>query len=379
MRLLRRVLPVVAVAAIAATGCGKKAGLDDTEILASYDSLHGGIVFATRAIKASAGYDLYWTPIAPPAAIGAQPVVRLTDADGHEWQPSVSPGGNGIAFAREGDGIFLVNTNGRVRRISETSGTSFADSLPAVSFDGQLVAWVREDLSKPILAASGRESGFSQSYIMVANADGSDPRAQLPKEGIVQDAPRFEPKDRSYRLVWSEFDARTINAAGPQNYGIWLHDPIVKMGSFICQAPGIVVGQVQYRCFGQHLAWPVPNTIIIPQNGLEFSLDGSPQDNVQPRLVEALQTQQLGIPVIEQIGGFHRTFPISAHYLRNELMIFDGIVTSVDGDLPTLAFYLASTDGSAVRRVTIEGYTFDYDPAFTGGFFLSVATPQIIE
>ncbi len=354
-------------------GCGTKAGLDDTEILAPYNALSGGVVFATRAIEASAGYDLYWTPIPQAGDIGAQPVVRLTEANGHEWQPSVSPGGNGIAFAREEDGIFLINKNGRIRRISDTNDTSFADSLPAVSYDGQLVAWVREDLSQPI-----GEDGFSQAFIMVANSDGSDPRALFKKDGIVQDAPRFEPMDRSYRIAWSEFDARTLGPTGPTSFGIWLHDPIAKMGSFVCQAPGITVGQITYRCFGQHLAWPVPNTIILPQNGLEFSLDGSPPDNVQGTLLGAIQMQQVGFPVIEQIGGFHRTFPISAGYYRNERMVIDGIITNVDGDFPTLAFFIASVDGAIVQRLFINGYTNDNDPFSTANFLFSVATPQII-
>lgn len=370
MNVSTRVLGLVAVVLL---GCGKKAGVDDTEILASYEGLSGGVLFATAAIRASAGYDLYWTPIPAPVVTGAQPVVRLTEADGHEWQPSVSPGNNGIAFARADDGIFLINTNGRIRRISDTNGTNFADSLPAVSFDGKLVAWVREDLSQPI-----GETGFSKTFIMTANADGSEPVELLPKDGVVQDAPKFDPTDRSYRLAWSEFDARSITAAGPQVYGLWVHDPIAKMGSFVCQAPGVVVNNIRYRCFGQHVAWPIPSTIILPQNGLEFRLDGGPADNIQARLVGAIQNQMIGVPVTDQVGGFHRTFPISASYLRNELMVTDGIVTSVEGDLPSLGFFVAATDGSEVRRLTIAGYSFDFDRINTLGFFLSVATPQII-
>ncbi|MEQ9503912.1 MAG: hypothetical protein RIT81_44065 [Deltaproteobacteria bacterium] len=367
-----RVLTILALVAGAA-GCGKAAGLDDTEILQPYASLSGGVVFATRAIQASNGYDLYVTPIPAAGDIGSQPAFRLTEAQGNEWQPSVSPGGNGIAFARSDDGIFLINRNGRVRQISDTDGTRFVDSLPAVSFDGQLVAWVREDLNQAI-----GDTGFSQAYIMVANADGSDPRILIEKEGFVQDAPRFEPMDRSYRLVWSEFDARTLSGSGPTSYGIWLHDPITKMGSYVCQAPGVAVGQTVYRCFGQHIAWPIPGTVILPQNGLEFSLTGGPPDNVQARLVESISTQQVGFPVVEQVGGFHRTFPVSAGYFRNEVMVIDGLITDVNGDLPTLGFFMASVDGATVQRLFVAGLSNDYDPNNTAGYLFSVATPQII-
>lgn len=356
-----------------AAGCGKAAGLDDTEILAPYASLSGGVVFASAAVPGSGGYDLYWTPIPASGDIGAQPIVRLTEASGNEWQPSVSPGGNGIAFARHEDGIYLINKNGRIRRISDTSGTSFADSLPAVSYDGKFVAWVREDFSKPI-----GDEGFSQAFIMIANADGSEPRALLAKDGIVQDAPRFDPQDRSYRVAWSEFDARTVAPTGPTNFGIWIHDPIAKMGSYVCRAPGITVGDTTYRCFGQHLAWPIPGTLVLPQNGLEFSLDGSPPDNVQGTLLSAIQVQQVGFPVIQQIPGFHRTFPISASYYRNERMVLDGVITNVDGDLPTLGFFVASTDGAIVQRLFIQGINTDNDAINTSGFLFSVATPQII-
>lgn len=362
------------VTALATGACSDPAGVDGTQILEPLENLRGGLVFATRAIQGSAGYDLYYTPIPDAVVIGAQPAVRLTEADGNEWQPSVSPGGNGLAFARDDDGIYFISPNGRIKRISDTNGTNFADSLPAVSFDGKLIAWVREDLSKPI-----GDTGFSQAFIMTANADGTNVEALLPKEGIVQDTPKFEPLERSYRIAWSEFDARSLTASGPSIYGIWIHDPIAKMGSYVCQAPGVVVANIGFRCFGQHLAWPVPEVIILPQNGLELSLNPAiAHDNVQGRLIDGIQNQNIGIPVRDLIPGFFSTFPVSANYLRNELMVFDGIVTSVEGEFPTLAFFLATPDGSAVRRVVVNGLSFDYDPNSTVGFFFSVATPQII-
>lgn len=372
MRVCSRVLATV-VAPLVVSGCPAEAGLDGTDILLPFGDLRGGMVFATRAFVGSAGYDLFYVPVPPVSTVSPQPAFRLTEADGHEWQPSVSPGGNGIAFARHEDGIFFINPNGRVSRISDTGGTSFADSLPAVSHDGKLIAWVREDLDRRV-----GDSGFVESFIMVANADGSEARALLPKPNIVQDAPRFEPLARSYRLIWSEFDAGSFGASGPGFYGLWLHDPIVNMGSFICQTPGEAVQGVPFRCFGQHTAWPVPTAIVFPQNGLEVYLDGSPADNVQGRIIESLQMQQIGVPVLDPIPGFYRPFPVSASYLGAERMLLDGLVTSVEGDLATLGFFVAAVDGTTVWRLSIQGYGRDFDPENTSGYLFSVATPQLI-
>src|SRR5688572_8725205 len=122
-----RLIPILGLAA----ACGDEAGVEGTNILVDYAQLSGGVVFATGAIVDSNDYDLFWTnaPIVP--TIDPQPLVRLTEASGSEWQPSVSKGGNGIVFAREGDGIFLINTSGRISRISNAEDKDrVRDSLP---------------------------------------------------------------------------------------------------------------------------------------------------------------------------------------------------------------------------------------------------------
>ena len=59
-------------------------------------------------------------------------------------------------------------------------------------------------------------------------------------------------------------------------------------------------------------------------------------------------------------------------------MIFDGLVSSVDGDLPSLGFFVAGVDGKNVARLYLQGHTYDYDPTNTAGYLFSVATPQFV-
>lgn len=353
--------------------CGPDAGEEDSEILAPFDALPGGMVFATGALTGAHGYDLWWVPVPLAGTPDAQPPVRLTDAMGDEWQPSVSPSGKGIAFARKDDGIFLITESGRIRRISDTRDTKLKDSLPAVSYDGVRVAWVREDESKLI-----GESGFPQAYIMVANYDGSDARPVNPRENTVQDAPVFEPVPRSNKLAWSEFSVLTLTQGGPQNYGIWVHDMDANTGNFICNDPTVIEG-LQLRCFGQHLEWPIQNAIVVPQNFLELNpIDGS-RGTIYPQVLSSVMTQQAGVPeTTPAIQGFHRPFPLSASYDGINRLVFDGLVGSVEGDLPTLAFFVSQVDGGGVWRLRVQGHSFDYDLGNTGNFLLSVATPQLI-
>ncbi len=352
--------------------CGADAGADGTQILFPYEQMPGGVVFASTSFAGTAGYDLYWAPVPATATLEGQPVFRLTETNGDDWQPAVSLSGRAVAFARKDDGIFLIGVSGRVKRISETDGTAFQDSLPAVSADGRRVAWVREDRAKPVA-----DTGFYETSIWVANFDGTDARAVFPRPGSVQDAPVFEPILGSNRLAWSEFDATSLGPNGPQRYGIWLHDLANVSGQFVCQTSYRIVDRV-YRCFGQHLAWPIPNTLVLPQQFLEISLDGTAPNTVYLTILDSLTTQQLGQPIIEQIPGFYSPFPLSASYQGIERMIFDGVVTSVEGDLPSLNFMIAAVSGDSVWPLVLANRATEYDPASTGGFLFSVATPQFM-
>lgn len=369
----RRMRGRVFLAVSLVCACGPDAGEEDSEILAPFDALPGGMVFATSALTGANGYDLWWVPVPLAGTADAQPPVRLTEAMGDEWQPSVSPGGGAIAFAKKEDGIFLITDSGRIRRISDTRDKNLGDSLPAVSYDGVRVAWVREDFSRPI-----GESGFFETYIMVANYDGSDARPVNPREGAIQDAPVFEPVPQSNKLAWSEFSVLTLTQGGPQNYGIWVHDMDANTGNFICDDP-TVIQNVQYRCFGQHLEWPIKNAIVIPQNFLELSPVDANRSTIYPEVFASVMTQQLGVPeTTPAFPGFHQPFPLSASYDGVNRLVFDGLVGSVEGDLPTLAFFVSQVDGGGVWRLRVQGHAFDYDPKNTASFFFSVATPQLI-
>lgn len=356
------------------SACTGGAGSDGSEILFPYEGLSGGMVFATREINGAAGYDLWWVPVPLNATVSPQPVARLTDAQGDEWQPSVSKDGNAIAFVRKDKGIFLINNSGRVSQISDTGGTDFKDSLPALSADGSRVAWVREDFSKPI-----GDTGFVETFIMMANFDGTEARPLNAKSGVLQDAPTFDPAVGASRVAWSEFNVQTLGPQGPNDYGIWIHNYETATGRFICQSPPIVIEGVAYRCFGQHLVWPIDQAIILPQQFLELFDTGNPPSSIYPRVIESISTQQLGIAET-QVGnpGFFGAFPMSASYQDRNRLLFDGLVSSVDGDLPTLGFFVADVDGGGLWRLNIQGYFNDYDPTATANFLFSVATPQLI-
>lgn len=352
--------------------CGGGAGDDGTEILTPFDSLSGGVVFASSAFIGSNGYDLYWAPVPQFATLQAQPVLRLTETDGNEWQPSVSANGRAIAFARQDEGIFLIAETGRIKQISDVTDTPYKDSLPAVSPDGTKVAWVREDTTKPV-----GETGFFETVIMLANYDGSDAKALLPKVNVVQDSPRFDPKMDSHRIAWTEFNAATVLETGPQTYGVWLHDYQLGTGDHLCQG-NAVVGQASWRCFGQHLAWPLDNAVVLTQSFLELYIDRSPATSSYETLMTTLTGQNLGVPELDGPAGFFGAFPLSASYLGSSRMILDGVVTASDGDLPGLAFYVAEVDGTELWRLNLADYYADYDPQNTAGYLFSVATPQLI-
>jgi hypothetical protein len=357
---------------LALAACGGSAGTEDTEILAPFEALAGGLVLASGAVQGSHGYELWWAPLPAAPVLSPQPLVRLTDAGGDQWQPSTSPGGNGIAFATAGDGVFLITTSGRIRRISDTRGTALRDSLPAVSFEGDRVAWVREDTGQPI-----GDTGFFQTYIMMANADGSDARALSPSPNTIQDTPKFEPRFGGNRLVWSEFAADTLSVEGPQDYAVRLFDFTTGTDRFLCRGDVEVAGFL-FRCFGQHLTWTVNDAVVLPQSFLELYIDGSPATSSYVNLLESISSQELGRPVLQGPPGFFNAFPLSVSYQYLDRMVFDGLVTSVEGDLPTLGIFVAGVDGGNVWRLSLDGQTFDYDAINTAGFFFSVATPQVI-
>lgn len=367
-----------AFAAIAAseTACSSDPGTAGTSILVPYAALTGGMIFATGAFPGSDGYDLFWAPVPTQATIDPQPVVRLTHAPGNEWQPSVSRGGKGIVFAREDDGIYLISTSGRISRVSETNGGQFKDSLPAISIDGARVAWVREDQRRAI---GGTQ--FHETYVMMANFDGKEAKPVSARAGVIQDAPVFDPMPTSTRLAWSEFNPTTITVEGPQSFGIWVHNFANGTGRYACQSPPVRIRDraAPYRCFGEHLAWPLPNVIITGQDLLEVNFDGT-LDTVWDHVITGISTQMFGTPDVRRsASGFFPRFPLSVSYSpRVDRMLFDGVVVPIDGDNPTLAFFSASVDGGGVWRIPLDGYKSDLDRRSTGDFLFSVATPQLV-
>src|SRR5688500_1969370 len=94
--------------------CGPTAGEEDSEILAPFESLAGGVVFASRNIPGADGYDLWWAPVPLAGTADRVPYTRLTESRSDDWQPSVSAGGRAIAFAKKEDGIFLITESGRI-------------------------------------------------------------------------------------------------------------------------------------------------------------------------------------------------------------------------------------------------------------------------
>lgn len=367
--------------------CGGEADLDGAEIDIPFDALAGGVLFATRAIVGSNGYDLYLTTFPSPADVSPQPFVRVLDAPGDQWQPAVSRSGRTLAFASD-SGIFLVTADGVIRRLSDSRDTTFVDSLPALSADGAFVAWVREDENKPIA-----QTGFFEAAIWIARTDGTELRALEPRAGVVQDAPVFSPSPNDRRIAWTEFAPESIvTRFGPTIYGVYVYDHVANSGSYPCRSENGVTPNTEhlparndrgYRCFGQHMDWPAPDTLVLTQDLLEVSVSGtSPLGSSWDTLLRGVQNQQLGTPFINPTGtGFFPAFPISAHYVPTQQglsYVFDGVVSDIAGDNVTLGFFLASGDGSNVRRLTVQGLSQDLDSISTANFLFSRATPRIV-
>ncbi len=368
-------LAACGLAAGGSAACGPAAGDDGSTLLVDYASLSGGVVFATGKVSTARGYDLFLVPGPIDQTAGAYPLIQLTEAGGDEWQPSVSPGGNGLAYVRPDEGVFFVSPDGRIRRITD-SGGRFRDSIPAVSHDGTFVAWARADTSKPI-----GDSGLFETAIWIAESDGSNPRALVPKTDVVQDAPRFEPRAGSGLVAWSEFNARNFRTDGiPSSFGLWVHDFRTNIGQFVCQNTELVIDDRPQRCIGLHLAWPRPEVLVVPQSFLEINLDGLSNrfDSVYGELLNSVQGQQTGAPIFGSTAFDYTSFPLSASYLGDR-MIFDGLATGVFiGDVDTLSFWVARTDGREAWRLVIEDYSGDFDPRSTAGYLFSVATPQLM-
>jgi hypothetical protein len=357
-----------------------------------WTALSGGVVFATQYLAGSQGYDLYWVAAPPNATIDPQIPVRLTSASGNEWQPSVSAGGNSLAFVKEDDGILLISASGRISRVS-TSDARYKDAHPAVSPDGARVAWVREDHSQPI-----GKTGFYTNTVWMANFDGKNAAPLVPERamaGVIQDAPVFDPDPSSPRIAWSEFNATTLSPAGPSDYGIFVYDYNSRSGRYACMNPPIQIADRAYRCFGEHLSWPRSDLIVTGQDLLEVHLDGG-ETTIWGDLTSSIIRQEVGTP---QIGarpdGFFPQFPLSISYSRNlDRFVFDGVLVPHDLDAPTTAIFFADiTPGrlgfgeemgngngelGGVWRLPIDGYANDIDFANTANYLFSVATPQFI-
>lgn len=384
---VRRARGLACLAASWFIACSGESSLDGAQIDIPFETLAGGVMFATQAIVGSDGYDLYLTTFPGSADVGPQPFLRVLDAPGNQWQPSVSRSGGSIAFASD-SGIYLITSDGMIRRISDTRDNTFVDSLPAVSADGSFVAWVREDKNAAIA-----ETGFFDAQIWLARTDGTEIRALEPRVGVVQDAPAFSPNPSDRRVAWTEFAPESIvPGAGPTIYGVYVYDHIANSGSYSCRSENGVTPNTAhlparndrgYRCFGQHLAWPIDDTVVLSQDFLEVSVSGTaPLASVWDTLVRGIQSQQLGVPFISPTGnGFFPPFPLSAQYVPTQTgltYVFDGVVADITGENETLAFFLASGDGSNVRRLVVQGLTQDLDSIGTANFLFSRATPQII-
>ena len=368
-----------------AAACTSPAGGDGSEILIPYEQLGGNIVFATAAIDGAYGYDLFIVPTPAPNTSPTLSALPITDTSGNEWQPAVAHNGSGMAFVKDYN-IHLITSSGRIRQVTDNADTGFLDSLPAVSADARYVAWVREDTSRPI-----GDTGFSETYIMMAEFDGSNLVELAPETGIVQDAPVFDPAPGSNRIAWSEFEAISIlPGSGPQVYGVRVFDHVNTTSNFPCRAqngqtPGIQMlpprdNLPAYRCYGQHLAWPTNDVLVLSQDMLEISLSKNTLDSVWSMVIQGVQQQQTGIPdIAANVNGFFPRFPLSASYAQNSsLMVFDGYISEIDGNNPSLAIYTAPPTGAVPQRLKIAGYTTDIDATNTADYLFSVATPRII-
>jgi hypothetical protein len=234
-------------------------------------------------------------------------------------------------------------------------------------------------LTKPI-----GDTGFFETIVMVADFDGGNVRPVEPHPGIVQDAPVWEPRDGGTKLAWSEFDANSLGSVGPSTFGIYLHDLAGSTGRYICRSPERQVPNELgerpwgYRCFGQHLAWPIPEVIVSTQDLLEINLTTGELATTWPQIVFGLQNSESGQPNLAANPlGFFPPFPISASY-GDTRMILDGVIVPRDGDTETLAFYMADLDGGGLWRLPIDGFRADLDLAGTHDFLFSLATPQLV-
>lgn len=349
-------------------GCEGSLGSDGSQLELSLPEMSGGVAFATAAIPGSSGYDLFWVP----RGVGLQAPFQLTNTSSDDVQPAVARDGSLMAFVRQGIGIFLIESDGRVRQLTDTQGRPLADSLPAVSADGNRVAWVRERTDRPI-----GDTGFFETEVWVANADGTEARAVNPREGVVQDAPAFEPLARSTRIAWSEFDATSLGPNGPVNYGIWLHDLAAFSGRFVCRGPYETQGGDVLRCFGQHLTWPDRNRLILPQQLLEIDPNAGPLTTNLPRFLSGIA----GLPGAPDRNpspaGFFPPFPLSASFLGDQ-MVLDGVFLPLGGDLPSLTFFTAARDGATPNLLEIDGQQGDIDASGTASYLFSLATPQLM-
>lgn len=355
------------------SGCDDAIGEEGTRLPQPLSALSGGVVFATRAISGANGYDLFYAPFVGTNLSEAQGFLQLTTTDTDDVQPAVAANGAGLAFARRDEGIFFVAADGLVSRITDTRGTSLVDSLPAVSADADRVAWVREDRSRPIGA-----SGFFATAIWVANADATEPRPVNPKAEMVQDAPAFDPTPRSARLAWSELNATTLNPSGPLDYGVWVHDLRAAGGFYACRGDYEEPDLGVVRCFGQHLAWPERDRLVLAQQLLE--IDPSLRGPTVSRLPALLNGLASGVGIPDRTAspsGFFAPFPLSVSYRGTQLLI-DGLFRDFQGNDPTLAFFAADAEGLAPARFQVAGHQLDFDVAGTNGYLFSLATPQLI-
>ena len=355
--------------------CSEGIGAEGSTFPQPLTALSGGVIYSTSVLDGANGYDLYWSPLLGTTPVTEQGFIQLTTTTTDDYHPSISASGEALAFARRDEGIFFVNAEGQVSRVSDTRGTSFFDSLPAVNMEGDRVAWVREDTSRPI-----GQGNFivSTSEIWIANADGSNARAVNPRPDVVQFAPVFEPVPRSTRLAWTEFNATTFGQPNRRDYGVWLHDLSAFTGRFACQGDyQLPDSENIVRCLGLHLAWPEANRLVLSQQLLEIDPTNGPVRTQLPELLSALASSTFVPQRTNSSSGFFPPFPLSVSYGHGNLIV-DGVIAPLDGDLPTLAFIVAGTNAESPFRYRITGHRSDIDSLNTSGYLFSLATPQIV-